>query len=478
MQHINRRVNWMTTTTFFWGILGLAAVLRFWNLTDWSLWQDEEGSIFLSHHIFELALPKFFPVFFLSLKGLFSLTGVSVGAGRALAAIFGLLSVWLTYMIIRRLVSENVALLSTLLVSLNLGHLFWSQSIRYYTMVMAFQLLCVYWFLDGFERGKYRSLILSNIALIFALMTHFSAVYMAPALILYLIFVMVSRQTGGGYCFKSYLVYTVPFLLILFYFSGRFLYAKTFFANQPIAEYGVNPVHILTTIIAYFGVPVIGLGCLSPFVVQRCTLRSGVFLMLFAFVPILELLVIAQLRLTFSAWQYVLIALPGCAALTALLLVGLYERGRKVSSALLGGVTVGYYLVFLGLYYTTMHGDRPRWEEAVRYLQQTAEIDIASSLRPNIFSTVPGVVAFYLGVAPDATWTYPLVRSSRRQTMANRSDTSVWYIVEAGHINPEEATRYEGQCELKARFEAQTGPIDRSVMIFRCPNVSATSGAG
>ena len=139
-----------------WAILvvvAVAVVLRAWGASEWSLWEDEETSIYFSQQP-DKPFPRFFPLFFLALKGVYQLTGVSVAAGRMLAAAFGIVSIGLVYAMARRLLSREIAVLAALLLTLNLGHLFWSQSIRYFTLLFVLELLSMYWFLEGFERRK------------------------------------------------------------------------------------------------------------------------------------------------------------------------------------------------------------------------------------------------------------------------------------------------------------------------------------
>ncbi len=169
-------------------ILGIAAGLRFANLYEWSLWEDEETTIYFSQHL-DHSFPSSFPIFFILLNGLFRLTGISVEVGRLIPAAAGVLSVWLVYVCFKRLVSRETALLASLFLAINLGHLFWSQSIRYYVLVFAFQLLSMYWFIYGFESGKYRFLLFSCLAFALSLFSHSSAILLAPVYVVFLAFI-------------------------------------------------------------------------------------------------------------------------------------------------------------------------------------------------------------------------------------------------------------------------------------------------
>src|SRR5947209_8575889 len=84
-----------TSRRLFWAamvVLAIATLLRAWNIAEWSMWEDEEGSITLAQKPF-VGFQGFFPIFFVALNWVLTLTGNSVGAARALAAALGLLSV-------------------------------------------------------------------------------------------------------------------------------------------------------------------------------------------------------------------------------------------------------------------------------------------------------------------------------------------------------------------------------------------------
>ena len=210
-------------------ILGVALALRLWHLSTWSLWEDEENTIYFAHRISKVW--EGYPLFFTALKTLYRMTDVSVGAGRLLATFTGLVSIWLTYAVVRRFVSRAVALIAALLLAVNLGHLFWSQSIRYYTTLLGFEILCVYGFLEGFEKGRYWALVGANLAFACALLTHFSALLLAPVLIGYLVLMVCRRESEGGYGLKGYLLFGLPFLAICGLFAGKIIQVQGIQAN-------------------------------------------------------------------------------------------------------------------------------------------------------------------------------------------------------------------------------------------------------
>jgi uncharacterized membrane protein len=450
-------------------VLGLALALRVGNLAEWSLWEDEETSLHFAQNL-DKPFPRSFPVFFVALHGWFRLTGVSVVAGRALAVFFGLAGIGLTYVCFRRLVSHPAALLGALFVALSLGHLFWSQSIRYYTLVLDWQLLCLYWFLDGFERGNLLSLLLCNAAFVLALWTHFSAVLLAPVLVAYLLLALWRRESGAGYRFSGYLTFTVPFLLVMGWFAWRFREFQQLKLNvAALAIPGTQgPLDLLLRVSVYFGAPVIVLGLLAPLLAPELPRRILWFLLLAGVLPILELVVIAQLSLAIAAWYYILFAQPALAVLAGASLASLYRRGRPILAVGLGTATLLSFVPFLVGYFTSMHGDRPRWAEATAYLRQAANVRVEASNNPAIFASVPGVVAYYLGVDSGQTMGHPLVRDLPAQP-PEAADGERWYVVEGALLSPEYQAWFDRHCTLEARFEAKSGPKDRTLMIYHCP---------
>jgi hypothetical protein len=280
------------------------------------------------------------------------------------------------------------------------------------------------------------------------------------------LFVAICRgESEGGYNRKHYLVFGVPFFVILGVFAGRIFQAQQLMSGWTLTVQR-DPWHLLLTAILYVGVPVVGLGLLAPAVVRKVPMRTLIFLLIASVVPVLELAVIAQLNVTNVAWYYGLVSLVGFAGLAAVCLVSLYERRRHLTAALLGSATVLYYTCFLVAYYTTMHGDRPRWEEASNFLRQAASVT-ATNQTPEIFAGIPGIIAYYLGVDPAQTMGQSRVRRMPPKPPARELDQERWYIFEGRFLSDEYAAWFAACCTLEGRFEARTGPVDRSVLVYR-----------
>jgi hypothetical protein len=156
------------------------------------------------------------------------------------------------------------------------------------------------------------------------------------------------------------------------------------------------------------------------------------------------------------------------ALLAAWTLVSLYESGCRISAVSLGAAAMIYFGLFLVGYLTQMHGDRPRWAEATQHLQSVMGMRSRASEHTVIYGSVPGVVAYYLGVPPGETMGHPLVQSVPMHPPSELPKSDQWYVMEAGLITPEYAAWFAAYCELWGSFEARTGPKDRSVLVYHC----------
>ena len=208
-------------------------------------------------------------------------------------------------------------------------------------------------------------------------------------------------ESEGGYSLKGYLIFGLPLLAMLGFFVGRIMQVQGIQAEFMIPS-ARDPWHILVTVLAYFRVPVVGLGLLAPVVARRVPRRLAIFFVAASVIPILGLVVIALLDVINATW-YGFFALTGFVILAASGLVSLYQRGHRWGTVVLAAATGLYYMVFLVGYHTIMYGDRPRWAEAAAFLQQTDDVQVKGKEPPEMYATVPGVLAFYLGVDPAQT---------------------------------------------------------------------------
>jgi predicted membrane-bound mannosyltransferase len=447
-------------------VLALAGILRFMYCGEWSLWEDEETAVYFSQNP-DMPFASYFPIFFRMLGTVYDVTGVSVTAGRVLVAVIGLLSIALTYFFSRRSFPREAATLAALFLTLSLGHLFWSQSIRYYILLFMFQIVAMYFFYDGFEANKPWELLLSNVFLFLALWTHFSSALLLPVFVGHLGLTIVRRESGAGYNLRGYLAYLIPFALVCGWFAVQYVHFRNSLSSLITQSDATSAPAVLIRLVAYFGLPVTLLGTLSPLWIRHDVKpRSLQFLLIAAFIPVLELVVIAALNLAIVTWYYAFFALVPFGLLAGQGVLSLYQRGRRKWGDLLVAVSVIVSVPLLVGYYSTMHGDRPRWKDAARLLHEEAHVDPHAKNNPEVFATVPGPVAFYLGVAPGKTMGNSLVRALPAMP-PKPSAVAQWFVVEASVVPRDFADWLDRHCIVRGRFEARTGPKDRTILVYQ-----------
>ncbi len=290
----------------------IAVALRLYGLGEWSLWEDEETTIYFSYHT-EKSFPRSFPTFFLLLGHTFRYTGCSVLVGRLLSAAIGVLSLFLIYGVARRFTSPSVALTALIAVAISPGHLFWSQSIRYYGLVICLQTIAIWLFLEGIRRRHAFITACSLAAIALAMTVHVSAVLIVPVFAVYLVWVAWRRglTTSTTIAIACLLAAT---LAVAFRQAPMFSAMLTSGTSYMLAS-ARSPVHVLVTAGFYFGPPAIMLAALGAWRQRTAHSDEVCFFGLLAAMPVVMLLTLAALNVINVTYYYGLIALVGFAVL-------------------------------------------------------------------------------------------------------------------------------------------------------------------
>ncbi len=121
-------------------VLAVAVLLRFYHLTAISLWHDEAFSALLpgygwSEMFYRIGLDVHPPVYYVLLKLWGQLFDLSLFSLRSFSAVFGVASVYMTWLLVRRAFSsERFALTAALLVAVNPFQAQYSPEARMYTL--------------------------------------------------------------------------------------------------------------------------------------------------------------------------------------------------------------------------------------------------------------------------------------------------------------------------------------------------------
>lgn len=166
-----------------WLIVLIGVFLRLVSLNQ-SLWLDEATSALVSKmslvEIFTKFLPGDFhpPLYYLILKYWSDIFGTSEVALRTPSLIFGTLTIYIVYLIGKKIFNEKIGLLSSLLLATSGLHIYYSQEARMYSLATMLVSLSVYLFLEN----KY---ILFSLILVFMGMTDYVSLLIIPIFFLF-----------------------------------------------------------------------------------------------------------------------------------------------------------------------------------------------------------------------------------------------------------------------------------------------------
>lgn len=161
------------------GVLILAAALRFYHLGHESLWIDEGNSIRDAsiHTIARASKPLYYAILSVWMK-----LGESEFVLRSLALIFGLVSVFLIYLIGKELISRRVGVIAALFCAVSPFTVYHSQEVRMYSLLLMLGLATVYFFVRLRSSWNVRLAAAYVAAASLSLLTHPMAVFLIIAL--------------------------------------------------------------------------------------------------------------------------------------------------------------------------------------------------------------------------------------------------------------------------------------------------------
>ena len=204
---------------FFLLILLLGTFLRIYHLDQESLWSDEPHSLHhaqqptLSQVIQDTNQYEFYapPFYYLLLHYWIEYTGDGLFTIRFFSAIFNIISIFLVFLIGKKLFNSKTGLLAALLFSLSIVEILYAQEIRPFAFFSFLVLLSTYSYLHVIKNKKtlhYLIYFLSSLAMIYTLPFGFLVLFFQN---FYLLFNYQTHQNK----FKPW--FTTQFLLFLFF---------------------------------------------------------------------------------------------------------------------------------------------------------------------------------------------------------------------------------------------------------------------
>lgn len=272
-----------------WIVLLAGFILRLISLNQ-SLWLDEAISLTFSQRfsfwgmITQYSIADFHPPGYFAVIWLWTrMFGFSEVFARLPSVIFGVLTIYLVYLIGKKLISKEVGFISALLLAINPLHIYYSQEARMYSLAALAVSLNIFLFiklLKG-EKVNYIYFILSNFLI---LLSDYVAYLIFPAEVL---IIFISHQIKH---LKSWSINLLVSLIIFSWWVPTFLkqlnIGSVASSNLPAWKEVVGAIRLKPLALTYVKFIIGRIGFANPLVYAAVFLPVGLlflFLMLLSF---------------------------------------------------------------------------------------------------------------------------------------------------------------------------------------------------
>lgn len=378
----------------FFLIVGVAVALRWWNLGAWDMWTDEVQTLWVSQsgEFKEGPMYRTAPVNFFVTGWFVQLVAADALGARMPAFLSGALTVALFFPLMKRWIGGRAALLGTAVLALSFWHVFWSQNARHFALQTLLLLGALHCFLLFWREGRKWALALCSALLLLAHFTHASSGFFAGALLVFVVadWALSGSESDGrerslagesagreeradGRSGHRHLWALGGVGLPLAIYGPLYLWVASYLLqNKPAWN---PPFNIVGSLVFYVS-PLLALFAAAG-AARLYRERDGLWLLLLLLSLLPPILAATAGAFTISSGAYALQALPAIAALTGVAADWLLGEGSWGPGRLAGAAMVAALLLtqvyWLAHYFVVWNGLKPRWSEAVGYVEERRE---------------------------------------------------------------------------------------------------------
>lgn len=465
-------------------VLG-AVVLRWANLGGWDLWTDEVQTLWVSSsgEFKEGPLYRTAPLNFIVTGWAVEMLGERILAARVVPFLAGSLTVAIYYPVMKRWLGGRAALFGTLALSLSFWHVGWSQTARHFALEVLLLLGALHGFLLYWREGSRVGLAAMAVLLLASLFTHSSAGFVLVAMVVFLaaqwLLARAKGDTGGTLKRndRRRLVALAACAVVLAVYLPVYLQVGSYLLENKRAW---NPPYNILGSLTFYVSPVLALFGLAGVGYLKAE-GDDLWLLLLSVAVVPPLLVSTAGAFTISTGAYALPAMLAVAALVGVTADRLLETRAARRSAVVGAALVAVPFLSeayaLAHYYSVWNGLKPRWGEAVAYVE--------SHRRPDegLWAAEGDVAQYYAGLGR-ADWVGRYGAGAEADTTGQNEAPAGWFAVyldpSPGPLSAGDAlagARVPSGASVRAIFPLHYGAKDRTIVVYRLAE-SETSPVG
>ena len=414
---------------FLSGVVVFGALLRFWNLGQWSFWIDEVFTVTdaqrLSLESWQ-SIPN--PIPYLAVKLSIALANDSEWGSRLIPCIVGIVSIPAVFGLGRTLFNWRIGLLGSTFVACSSWHLFWTQNARYPVFTLLFAVLTAWFFYLSLERDSTLLTISALVSCFCLILSHILSVVIVPALAVYAAICLLEKSNKKRWL--NLLIFFIPFAMPVF--ALVFPQVRGYlFSGWGRNEWQRSPLYIVLTLVHGVSIPISATAFFGA--VRMPFNRPTRFLLCYAGVPLALFLVASQFQnvagyyLFWTIPAYFILAGVACERVSEALVS---QSDGKILGMLVPCVLVVTLLSQTYLYFRIENGGRPRWQEAFEAIQ------VEKSPADKVVLSEPEMGRYYL---PELTPIYIGELLDDREGFERRWKTSergrLWFVVDVASFN-------------------------------------------
>lgn len=375
---MNKRKTVFPVNRFLVAAILIGAALRFYQLGAQGMWIDEGYSLrdaTVQGTVAEASKPLYYGILGIWM----AFTPDSVAWFRVPAAIFGVVCIWLTFLVGRRLTSETVAAFAAFAAALSPLYIDHSQEVRMYTLLLMLVLAQMYFFLLALDKPNSKRLAMYGLFTLLAVLTHSVAAFI---ILPQALFVAIGNRLN----WRSYLPWFAtggivlllwsPVLVSVFRFRGYFSEAWIALEPKPglvsfahlVGEFMIGAWDIkmvseskITALYLLYTLVVIAIAALAVWCGRRD--RGAIFTAAWLTIPVAAIVLFSHLGTNFWVPRYMIFVSP---ALFLLLGMAVVRMKRPWLAAILTVIILTLPATRAARYH--IKPERPQWPEVAAHL--------------------------------------------------------------------------------------------------------------